>query len=176
MSEVNWSDIAIFQDFSEQDLDKVKGIFGTRDIEAGARLIVEGSTGDEMYVLVSGRVRVTKSMIISGLRLPLEEVREPRQVLATLEGTTCPVFGEIALLDRDTRSATVEALSDCRFLVTDRDRFFSLVQREPVIGCRLLSTIGRRLASTVRKNNSELIKLTTALALSLSQSRGRDNV
>jgi CRP-like cAMP-binding protein len=110
-------------------------------------------------------------MILEGLHLPLEEVRNPRKVLATVDGSHCPVFGEMALLDEDTRSATVETLEDSRFLKTGRNDFFELVGREPAVGCKLLTVLGRRLAANVRRSNAELIKLTTALALALSQSR-----
>jgi CRP-like cAMP-binding protein len=62
-------------------------------------------------------------------------------------------------------------VEDCRFLRTDRDRFFQLVEREPCLGSTLLAILGKRLAETVRRSNTELIKLTTALALALARSR-----
>lgn len=164
-----WTDVALFAGLSEEQLEKVKDIFSRMDTQAGVKVVKEGEEGDEMYILISGRVRISKSMIISGMSVPLAELRDPRKVLATLDGDICPSFGEMALLDRDTRSATVETLKPSVFLVTDRERFFGLVQREPVIGCHLLSVLGKRLAATVRKNNSELVKLTTALALALAR-------
>ncbi|WP_461209825.1 cyclic nucleotide-binding domain-containing protein [Desulfocurvus sp. DL9XJH121] len=169
MKDFDWHGIAIFADMSDQDLDKVKGIFTRTAVKAGEKIINEGDTGDEMFILVSGRVRITKSMIIQGMTLPLQELQDTRKVLATLDGNLCPLFGEMGLIDRDTRSATVETLEPSDFLVTDRERFFAFLQREPVIGCCLLMALARRLAATVRKNNSELVKLTTALALALSQ-------
>jgi CRP-like cAMP-binding protein len=171
MHDFKWTSIPIFQDMSEQELEKVKPIFKVVSIEKDNKLIKEGEKGDHMFVLVEGKVRVTKSMIIEGLHLPLEEVRNPRKVLATLDSTVCPVFGEMALLDEDQRSATVETLEDSRFLKTSREQFFDLVRREPVVGCKLLTILGRRLAANVRRANSELIKLTTALALALSQTK-----
>jgi CRP-like cAMP-binding protein len=169
MHDFHWKDIPIFQDMTDGELDKVRPIFDIVSLEKNQKLIKEGDTGDHMFVLVHGKVRVTKSMIVEGLHLPLEEVRNPRKVLATLDSSICPVFGEMALLDEDLRSATVETVEDSRFLKTSRDQFFDLVSREPVIGCKLLTILGRRLAANVRRSNSELIKLTTALALALSQ-------
>jgi CRP-like cAMP-binding protein len=169
MSELRWDNIALFQGLAQEDLEKVKGLFSTVNVEAGEKIITEGELGDEMFILVRGRVRISKAMLIQGMSIPLQELRDPRKVLATLEGDQNPLFGEMALLDRDTRSATVEALKPSEFLVTDRERFFDFLSREPAIGCRLLTVLGRRLAATVRKNNSELVKLTTALALALSR-------
>lgn len=169
MKDFDWHGIAIFAEMPEKDLQKVKGIFTTTEVDRGEKIINEGDTGDEMFILVSGRVRITKSMIIQGMSLPLQELQDTRKVLATLDGNLCPLFGEMALIDRDTRSATVETLEPSKFLVTNRDRFFAFVKNEPVIGCHLLTALSKRLAATVRKNNSELVKLTTALALALTQ-------
>ncbi|BBD09483.1 Crp/Fnr family transcriptional regulator [Desulfovibrio ferrophilus] len=171
MNNIPWHDIAIFTDMPDADIDKVQKIFSTLKVERGEKIINEGDLGDEMFVLVSGRVRITKSMIIQGMTLPLQELQDTRKVLATLDGSLCPLFGEMALIDRDTRSATVETLEPSEFLVTNRDRFFALVKNEPEIGCHLLTALSRRLAATVRKNNSELVKLTTALALALTRSK-----
>lgn len=169
MASFNWKDIALFHDMTDDELERIKPIFETVTIDAGQKVITEGETGDQMFILVSGQVRISKSMIIQGMSLPLQELQDTRKVLATLDGSVCPLFGEMALIDLDTRSATVETLASSRFLVTDRDRFFQLVKAEPTIGVMLLTALSKRLASTVRKSNSELVKLTTALALALSR-------
>ena len=171
MSPIPWSSVALFEDLPPELLEKIKPIFTLSRREAGEQIIVEGELGDEMYILTTGRVRITKSMIIQGMQLPLAELEDPRKVLATLDHAACPIFGEMALLDRDLRSATVETLEPSEFLVTDRDRFFSLLEGEPLLGYRLLTSLARRLAATIRKNNSELVKLTTALALALARQR-----
>ncbi len=166
---LDWSRISLFEGFSQPWLEAVQGIFDHMRLPAGAVLIEEGQAGDEMYVLVSGRVRVTKSMLLKDMVLPLAVVDNPRKVLATLDGSRYPVFGEIALIDQDTRSATVTVLEDAEFLRTNRERFFALAGREPALACRLLFLLSRRLAATIRKGNSELVKLSTALALALSR-------
>lgn len=169
MASFNWKDIALFHDMNDPELERIKPIFEIVTLEAGEKVIAEGETGDQMFILVSGRVRISKSMIIQGMSLPLQELQNTRKVLATLDGSMCPLFGEMALIDLDTRSATVETLESSKFLVTDRDRFFEFVKAEPVIGVHLLTALSKRLATTVRKSNSELVKLTTALALALSR-------
>ncbi|MBN2141658.1 MAG: cyclic nucleotide-binding domain-containing protein [Desulfovibrionaceae bacterium] len=171
MDSVVWSQIPLFKDFPAEWLDKVKPLFEKTSRKAGETLVSEGEQGDEMYILVRGRVRVTKSMVLKDMELPLLDLEHPRKVLATLDETSYPVFGEIALIDRDTRSATITVLEDSEFLVTHRDRFFDLLDREPVLGCRLLMVLGQRLAATIRKGNAELIKFSTALALALSRVR-----
>lgn len=169
MSSINWESISLFSDMDEPNLNKVQRIFTVRTIPAGDALVTEGEQGDEMFILIKGRVRITKSMLIEGMNLPLMEIDSPRKVLATLDEAGYPIFGEIALIDRDTRSATIQVLDDSSFLVTDRERFFELTESEPDIGAHLLMVIARRMAGTIRKGNSELIKVSTALALALSR-------
>lgn len=168
-SDINWESISLFEGMSPTMLDKVKPIFTIRSIEAGKDLITEGDVGEEMFILIQGRVRITKAMLIKGMDLPIMEVGNPRKVLATLDESNYPVFGELALIDYDTRSATIQVLTPSDFLVTDRRCFFELSERDPALGNRLLMVIAKRMAGTIRKGNSELIKVSTALALALSR-------
>lgn len=169
LSDVRWEHISLFNDFAPSSIDKVRTLFDIRSIDAGYDLITEGEEGDEMFILIDGRVRITKSMLLKDMNLPIMEVDNPRKTLATLDERNYPIFGEIALIDRDTRSATIQVLEDADFLVTDRVRFFEFIEREPALGARLLMAIAKRMAGTVRNSNSELIKVSTALALALSR-------
>lgn len=169
VGDVSWDTISIFRGLPPSMLDKVKAIFDIRSVPAGENLVTEGDQGDEMFILIRGRVRITKSMLLKGMNLPIMEASDPRKVLATLDEKEYPIFGEIALIDRETRSATILVLEDADFLVTDRARFFELTEREPALGVRLVLALARRMAGTIRKGNSELIKVSTALALALSR-------
>ncbi len=164
-----WKSIPLFQDLNDQELVHVKSIFANIAVRSGTNLISEGEEGDEMFILINGKVRISKRMLIKGMSIPLTEMKNPRKVLANLDDKSYPVFGEIALIDRDIRSATVSVVEDSEFLVTDRIKFFELVENQPTIGCKLFMTIGKRLSSTVRRSNNEIVKLTTALALALSR-------
>ncbi len=166
---LDWRRIALFKDFPAEELARVRAIFDSLSLPAGSVLIEEGQAGDEMYILVQGRVRVTKSMLLGGMNLPLAVVDNPRKVLATLDGSSFPLVGEIPLIHQDTRSATVSVLEDSEFLRTDRARFFGLAEREPALANRLLLLLAKRFAATIRKGNNELVKLSTALALALSR-------
>ncbi|WP_147819994.1 cyclic nucleotide-binding domain-containing protein [Salidesulfovibrio onnuriiensis] len=169
--DIAWEAISLFHGLPAPMIERAKTIFEPRSVPAGQEIIREGEQGDEMFVLVHGRVRVTKSMLLPGMSLPILEAGSSRKVLATLDEHDYPLFGEIALIDRDIRSATIQVLDDAEFLVTDRDRFFRLTEQEPELGARLIMAIARRMAGTVRKGNSELIKVSTALALALSRTK-----
>ena len=164
---IDLSRFSVFSDLNESELAAVRGIFCERELAAGTVLIREDDTGEEMYVLVRGKVQVSKAMLLPGMKIPLLNMESPRKVLATLGDAAYPIFGEVALIDNDTRSATVLTVTDCSFLATDRTRFFTLIQSDPVLGVKLLLALSRRMATTVRRTNAEIVKLTTALALAL---------
>lgn len=166
----SWSRAELFAGLTEAELATVRPFFETVACAAGHDIITEGEEGDDMFILVDGEVRVSKSMLLKGIAAPvLEAEQRSRKTLCELRGDQSPFFGEMALLDRDIRSASVTCVSDCRFLRIDRERFFSLVAAHPPLGVRLTTALARRLARVVRKNNVELVKLTTALALVLSR-------
>ncbi|MBI9111111.1 cyclic nucleotide-binding domain-containing protein [Maridesulfovibrio ferrireducens] len=167
----SWKLIPIFNDLKDEELFHVQNIFRKISVRSGTNIISEGEEGHEMFILVDGKVKISKAMLMKGMSIPLLEMENPRKVLASLDDSTFPVFGEIALIDNDHRSATVTVVEDSDFLITDREKFFALIEKHPAIGNKLLLTIGKRLAATVRKNNGELVKLTTALALALSRTR-----
>ncbi len=173
MSEASWTRAELFVGLGQEELDAVRPAFDTVELPAGRDVIVEGAPGDDMFLLVSGKVRVRKSMVLKGVAAPAIAAEAGDKTLAELTDAQSPFFGEMALLDRDIRSASVTCLTDCAFLRIDRDRFFDFLEKRPDIGVRLVLALARRLARVVRKNNGDIVKLTTALALVLSRRGAR---
>ncbi|TNF46717.1 cyclic nucleotide-binding domain-containing protein [bacterium] len=107
----------------------------------GEVLFNEGDTGDCMYVIQLGKVRISKNT-------PTGEV-----VLADLgQGE---IFGEMALFDKLPRSATATALEESRILSVDRKKFFSSVSRDPTLSFKILQSMSER----TRKINNEFTRL-----------------
>ena len=86
----------------------------------GSAIIREGDAPDAYYMLAAGRARVLKQGE-DGSEIPLDVLRP---------GDT---FGEIGLLDRTKRTATVRATTDVEVLRLDRSIFEALIQRHPEI-------------------------------------------
>ncbi|WP_462323679.1 cyclic nucleotide-binding domain-containing protein [Desulfoplanes sp.] len=166
---IDWASIPLFAGLSPEETGVVRTLFKPVTYGNKRVVIAEGSEGDAMFILVRGRVKVTKSMLLPEVSIPIPGLQNSHKILATLDSETFPFFGEMALLDRDVRSATVETVEPSEFLKTDRKTFFSLIAEHPGIGIRILTNLGRLLAHNVRKGNREQIKLTTALALALSR-------
>jgi voltage-gated potassium channel len=104
-----------------------------RTVPAGATIIRKGERGDAMYLIASGRVEVESA---NG-KVRLEEG---------------DFFGEIALLSREPRSATVMALRPTDLLVLDADDFMRLVDRLPDVGAKVDAVAKeRRLGASERR-------------------------
>jgi CRP-like cAMP-binding protein len=101
---------------------------GTEDVDAphGKVLCTQGDTAGEFFVILEGEVEVTKD----GDRI----------------GTLGPgdFFGEIALIDRSRRTATVTATTPVRFFVLTGRAFSALLDRNPGVERKVLRALARR--------------------------------
>ena len=98
----------------------------------GEVIICEGEVGNCMYVIQEGQVEV----VIKG-----EDDREVRLGVRK-EGE---FIGEMAIFDRDVRSATVRALGEARVLTVDKKNFMRRVHEDPSLAFRLVETMSHRI-------------------------------
>lgn len=99
-------------------------------LEAGEWLFREGDAGDSLYVVRSGRLEVV--------------VEEPRPVVVRAL-TRGAVVGELALLTREPRSASVRARRDCELLRVSSTDFAELLSHERRFSLALMRELGRQL-------------------------------
>jgi CRP-like cAMP-binding protein len=66
------------------------------------------------------------------------------------------VFGEMALLDDQPRSADAVCLEPCTLLVIGSGEFHHLMARTPDLGCRVLTNLGRTLSERLRRTDAAL--------------------
>ena len=154
--------IFLFQDLEDRELEQVLSRTRPREFPAGRVIIQEGDPGDSLYIMVSGEVEITKR-----LTLVLDEDTPKERVMIRLKAEDGVYFGEMSLLESDPRSATVTALSDCRLLELYQKDFLELVRNDPAMGVKLLLRLAQLLSRHLRKTNQDVVKLTTALAISL---------
>lgn len=111
-------------------------------IYANGEIIVrQGETGDCMFAIQKGRLEV----------LTGEKDREAR--LAVMEEGE--IFGEMAIFEREVRSATVRALGEARVMTVDKKTFLRRVQEDPSLAfnlVRILSSRIRRLTTEVTES------------------------
>ena len=154
--------IFLFQDLKEDEIHQVIDRTSLRDFSAEAVIIQEGDPGDSLFIMAAGEVEITKE-----LTLVLDEDTPKERVMIRLKAEDGVYFGEMALLESETRSATVTALTDCSLLEMHQNDFLALIEQNPAMGVKLLLRLAQILSRHLRKTNQDVVKLTTALAISL---------
>lgn len=152
------SKLEIFSDFDTGNEDHVRLLKSVCEIlepiqfESGDLIIKEGDVGDSLYILYEGSVQVRR-------KTPNNE----DFAVANLTKEQNIFFGEVALVDEDTRSASVYALTDCNTLKLSGKRFKALCDREPLLGYHVLYKIARRIAGALRNSSRDILLLYEAL-------------
>jgi CRP-like cAMP-binding protein/di/tricarboxylate transporter len=129
--------VPFFATLTPVDLAKLAGVLEDRWMDAGTVVFEAGGTGDALYVLREGVAERRVSGSAIGI-IPL-----------------LSVFGELALLTDEPRSASIVAVTPIRLWVLPRQRFESLLRAEPDLMLHLSAAIGTELAQ-VRRALGEL--------------------
>src|SRR5919106_4576416 len=120
--------VPLFAQCSKQELAAVASVADEIDLRQGKELTTQGRPGREFVVLVEGEA----------------EVRKNGRKLRTLSDGD--FFGEIALVTKRPRTATVVAKTPVRVLVITDRSFQSLLERSPTIQVKVLQALADRLA------------------------------
>ncbi|HYA85976.1 MAG TPA: Crp/Fnr family transcriptional regulator [Nitrospirota bacterium] len=126
--------------------------FGKK-IPANTVLFHEGDAGENMYIIQSGRVKISK------------RIRGVEKTLATL--AKGEFLGEMAILNDKPRSATAETLEDCDMLVIDRKTFETLIRGNAEIAVRFIKRLADRLRETNDQMEALMIKDNTSRLVSI---------
>ncbi len=94
---------------------------------AGECVFKEGSHGARMYVVIEGEVALSVRGVV------IETVRPGE------------LFGEMALIDEEPRSATATANTNCRLAAVNESRFTYMVQQTPFFALHVMRVLARRL-------------------------------
>ncbi|MDT8447079.1 MAG: cyclic nucleotide-binding domain-containing protein [bacterium] len=145
---------SLFADLAEQPerLAVVSQYLAPRRFLAGEYIFHEGDMGDELFLLVQGAVRVLK----------LTKQKE-EYTIVDLQASYQVFFGEIALMDSDKRSASIQVLEDCLTYVINRDAFVELGNKHPEIALPITRVIAGILCGRLRNVNNDVIMLFDAL-------------
>ena len=120
----------------------VRHVYGPGDV-----VIKEGSLDRDLFLMARGTVSV---------RVELPGQGRGRRLASFSAGT---VFGEVALLDREPRSATVTADEEAVCYILSEDAFHALVRDHHAIAIKLLTNLGRELSRRVRRANAMISQL-----------------
>jgi CRP/FNR family transcriptional regulator, cyclic AMP receptor protein len=124
--------VPLFSELSRDDLEQISRVAVARNYPRGVRVFHEGDRSDACYIVRSGDLRVTR------------EHPDGRAIaLATLGPGD--IFGELAMLDGEARSASVEALSECELLALPAGDVRRMLKSSSEITVKLVVALTRRL-------------------------------
>ncbi|HUN66682.1 MAG TPA: SpoIIE family protein phosphatase [Bacteroidota bacterium] len=125
----------LFENISDEEFDRVKEHLRERHYHAGVVVVEDDSEGEELFLLLEGRVKILKRTREGGEKL-----------LALLHAGD--FFGELELLDGRPRSARVVALDDCIAFALHQENFHKLIGESHPFALRLLQVLSVRLRSS----------------------------
>lgn len=128
--------VPLFQGFSDSDLGELEQLLLPRKVAPGTLLFSKGEHGGSMFIVVSGKVRVL---------LPATQPGVAPVVLQELGDGE--FFGEMALIDNEPRSASVDVPHGAELVELTRDSFIAQLDHSPRIGISMLAVMSRRLRS-----------------------------
>ena len=135
----------LLKNLNDSDLGALNEYVNEETFNEGDDIIKEGEIGDTLYLLIDGKVDVIKTTIY-----------KDEFICATLDSTKHCIFGEMALLDEDKRSATVKAKTDCKTVSINKDNFEKFIDSYPKAGIELLKLMSINLIRNIRTENNNL--------------------
>lgn len=127
--------VPIFSELNDDTIEKIEKI-GTRKIfPKNDVILLEDEVGTALFVIVSGKVKVSRTS------------NDGREVILTILSDS-DFFGEMAILDGQTRSATVTAIENSELFIIQRNDFLVLLRDHPEVSIALLQELTKRLRAT----------------------------
>ncbi len=156
------SRVPLFAGLGAEQLRAVGEVIRMRSWQSGEVILREGEPGQAAYILLSGTVQVSKKLSLGS------SGEEMEKSLVHLDSHEPTVFGEVGLVNKSIRSATVTAVQMCEAFEIDAGDFTRLCEADPLLGYTAMRNLSQILETRLRKANQDVIKLATALSLALS--------
>ena len=135
--------VSIFSDLSDVELVSISKKMTPYSYSKGEFIVMEEMEGQQCYFITHGSVKITRSS------------KEGREVILAIL-TAGEFFGEMSLLDGETRSANVLTLEETKVLALNRNDFMATLEEYPRVSIQLLKELTIRL----RKSDLQIASLT----------------
>lgn len=135
--------IPMFKELAPDAIELIAAIAREESHRTGTMVFREGDVGDRLYVILDGRVRISRQ--VSGMG---------EEALAILGPGDA--FGEMALVDDYPRSADAVVHESCRVLVLDREAVEELMFLHKDLAYEILWSFVRTLANRLRETNDKM--------------------
>jgi uncharacterized membrane protein len=127
--------VPLFASLDDDAARDLRNLLSEKIVPQNTRLFRQGDTGDAMYLIESGRVRIS--------------IRDDEKQEVTLaELAQGDFFGEMSIIDGRQRSADAQVIENARLAVLSRDAFLLFVRTKPDVALEMLSALTDRLRRT----------------------------
>jgi len=127
--------VPLFASLDDEAASELRDLLQTRQVPNGTELFHAGDQGDAMYLIESGRVRITVN-------------DDDNKVVVLAELAQGDFFGEMAIIDGKQRSADATVTEDARLEVLSRESFLRFIDNNPTVALAMLSATFSRLRRT----------------------------
>lgn len=134
--------VRLFKYMTPQEVSWMLVRWQPREVTEGSVVIKEGTTGDEMFIVETGRMEVY--LIRGDVVLLLSELQESA------------FFGEMSILTDKPRSVTVKAKTDARLQVLKKQDFMDIVNENPKVAAKFLLAMTEDLSNRIITTNRNL--------------------
>ena len=135
--------VAIFKDLDDGELERVAEVCREMSFEGGDYVFREGESGNRLYLILQGEVRISRTIPGSG-----------EEALAILKPGS--LFGEMSVFDRSERSTDAISHGGCKCLTISRSDFELLLDFNREIAYKVLWSCVRLLSHRLRSTNDSL--------------------
>src|ERR1700704_64925 len=141
--------VPLFASLDDAAATKLRSLLSTQNVAAGAQLFQKGDTGNAMYLIETGRVRISIT-------------DEDRKEITLAELAQGDFFGEMSIIDGRQRSADASVIENGRLAILSRPDFLAFVRANPDVALGMLGALTDRprrtdelLRSRVSRNANE---------------------
>ncbi|HSS19117.1 MAG TPA: DUF1003 domain-containing protein [Pyrinomonadaceae bacterium] len=127
--------VPLFASLSDPSTTELRSLLATRDVASGTQLCRKGEVGDAMFLIETGRVRISI-------------VDEDKKEITLAELAQGDFFGEMSIIDGRKRSADARVIEDGRVAVLSRPNFLKFVRSNPDVALAMLGALSDRLRRT----------------------------
>jgi serine/threonine protein phosphatase PrpC len=128
----------LFRHLTYKEIIRILNLTEVSDYGAGEDILHEGDPGDELYIILKGKIRLHK---------------EGAFITHLLPGAH---LGEMALIDRSPRSVSATAEERSRLLILRRRDFYEIIRKDPPLSVKLLWSFVQVLGDRLRKTTADL--------------------
>ena len=127
--------VPLFASLTDEAAIELRNLLAIKDVSASTELFHKGDTGNAMYLIESGRVRISI-------------IDEDEKEITLAELAQGDFFGEMSIIDGRQRSADAKVVEDARLAVLSRPDFLAFVRSNPDVALGMLGALSDRLRRT----------------------------